>query len=266
MSDPAPPRPTASALYDGTVVHHRLKPRVHRLSYRIFQLLFDLDEIDALDARLSLFSRNRFNLFSFRDADYGDRSGASLRGQVEGHLAAAGLEAQGGAIHLLTMPRVLGYGFNPLSVYFCHRRDGTLHAILYEVSNTFGERHSYLIPVDDPDMLPIRQSTEKCFYVSPFMDMALTYAFRVVPPADRVGIAIAARDEAGTVLTATLSSRRRKLDDRALLRAFVAIPLLTLKVIVGIHWEALKIALKGIHLRHRPAPPNQPVTIYRSES
>ncbi|WP_029004445.1 DUF1365 domain-containing protein [Azorhizobium doebereinerae] len=256
----------ASALYAGAVIHHRLRPRVHRLNYRMFSLLLDLDEIDGLAARLRLFSRNRFNLFSFRDADYGDRSGAPLRGQVEAHLRAAGLEAAGGAIRLLTMPRILGYAFNPLSVYFCHRRDGALQAILYEVSNTFGERHGYLIPVGDPDAVPIRQTTAKCFYVSPFLDMGLTYSFRVVPPGGRVGIAIAVRDRDGLLLSAALASTRAELSDRALARAFLAFPLLTLKVIGGIHWEALRLFLKGIGLRRRPAPPDHPVTISRPET
>lgn len=133
-----------SALYAGKVMHQRLKPRRHRLSYRMFFLLLDLDEIDVLSKRLHLLSHNQFNLFGFADADYGDRAGGSLKAYVERQLDAAGIDS-GGAIQLLSMPRMLGYAFNPLSLYFCHNRHGDLQALLYEVNNTFGQRHSYLI-------------------------------------------------------------------------------------------------------------------------
>ena len=251
----------ASALYAGEVMHVRLKPRRHRLAYRLFSLLLDLDEIDALDRRLRLFSRNRFNAFSFRDGDYADPQGGPLKAQVERLLASAGLEPDGGTIRLLTLPRLFGYAFNPLSVYFCHRRDGTLLALLYEVNNTFGQRHSYLIPVEPGAPLPLRQKAEKRFYVSPFMDMGLTYAFRINPPDEELRIAILASDAEGPVLSAVHSATRRPLNDRQLLRAMLAYPLLTLKVIAGIHWEALFIWAKGIRLRPRPAAPEAPVTI-----
>ncbi len=256
----------ASALYAGIVTHHRVRPKVHSLRYSVFSLLLDLDEIAPLARRLKLFSRNRFNAFSLRDADYGDGSGTPLKAQVEALLVAAGVPVDGGPIRLLTMPRILGYAFNPLNVFFCHRSDGTLSAILYEVNNTFGQRHSYLIPVTDPSATPIRQETQKRFYVSPFLDMGLTYAFTVVPPGEKVGLSIAARDAEGLVITATLTGRRQPLTDRTLARAFVAFPLLTLKVILGIHWEALFIFLKGIRLRDRPPLPDQPVTVSRPEA
>ena len=137
-----------STLYAGTVMHRRVRPRAHRLRYRVFWMLLDLDEIAALPHILRLFSHNRFNAVSFFDNDHGDGSGRPLRAQVEEHLQAAGIAPDGGPIRLLCMPRVFGYGFNPLSVYFCYQRDGSLAAMLYEVHNTFGERHSYLIPVE----------------------------------------------------------------------------------------------------------------------
>lgn len=249
------------ALYAGTVIHRRVRPRPHRLSYRIYSLFLDLDNVDAVAGRLRLFSHNRFNLFSFFDADYGDGSGAPLRGQVERHLRAAGLDVDGGPIRLLTMPRVLGYAFNPLSIYFCHRRNGSLTAVLYEVSNTFGQRHSYLIPAEPASDGLLRQTAEKRFYVSPFMDMALTYAFRLRPPDEELSIGILASDGEGPVLSAIHTARRRPLTDRALAGVFLAYPLLTLKVVAGIHWEALKIWAKGVGLRRRPPPPDRPVTV-----
>ncbi len=161
------------------VMHQRLRPRRHRLRYRIFSLLLDLDELDGLAARLWLFSHNRFNLFSFADRDHGNGSTEPLRAQIEHQLTAAGIAPDGGPIRLLTMPRVLGYVFNPLSVYFCYRRAGALAAIVYEVNNTFGERHNYLVPVSGESTGMIYQECVKQLFVSPFLDTEMNYSFRV---------------------------------------------------------------------------------------
>ena len=163
--------PDASALYVGRVIHERMHGIRHRLAYRVYMLLLDLDHIE--NRRPGLLGRGRFGLLSWRAGDHGDRSGRPLRVQVEGHLAEAGIDIAGGPIRLLTMPRILGYGFNPLSVFFCHHPDGTLAAILYEVTNTFHERHSYLIATPSADG-PVRQSADKAFFVSPLIDMDLT--------------------------------------------------------------------------------------------
>ena len=163
------------------------------------------------------------------------------------------------------MPRVFGYGFNPLSVYFCYQRDGSLAAILYEVHNTFGERHSYLIPVERAAGAVIDQRCQKLFYVSPFMDMAMSYAFRVAVPDERISVAIRAADRDGLLLVAALSGNRRALTDMALLRVLVAFPLLTLKVVVAIHWHALRLLLKGFRLRPHPKPPDIPVTVVHTQ-
>jgi len=250
-----------SALYVGTVVHRRLRPRPHHLRYAAFWMLLDLEGIDALRNRLRLFSRGRFNAVSFYDTDHGDQTQEPLRRQVERHIAAAGIAFDGGAIRLLCMPRIFGYGFNPLSIYFCHRRDGTLAALLYEVRNTFGERHSYLIPVGATAGAVIRQTCDKRFYVSPFMDMGMSYDFRVVPPSDRVSIVISARDADGPVIVATLAGRQAPLTDVSLLRLLLRIPFLTLKVVGAIYWHALKMWWKGFALRARPPKPASPVTI-----
>jgi len=251
-----------SGLYPGHVSHRRLRPREHRLAYRIWSMLIDLDELDALDRRLRWFSVDRFNLVSFRRADRGDGSGR-LREAIERDMRAAGLEPDGGAIRLLTMPRVLGRAFNPLSIFFCHRRSGEVAAILWEVDNTFGERHAYLIPVEDGASGEIRQSCDKGFYVSPFMDMALGYRFRVTPPGETFSLVIEVTDAEGTVLTARHVARRREIDDGALLRLVFAMPFQALGVLAGIHWEALKLWLRGMRLRARPPLPELPVTIVR---
>lgn len=248
-----------SGLYPGHVTHRRLRPRDHRLAYRIWSMLIDLDELDTLDRRLHLFSVDRFNLVSFRRADRGDRSG-DLRGHIEAEMRAAGLEPDGGPIRLFTMPRVLGRAFNPLSVFFCHRRSGEVAAILWEVDNTFGERHGYLIPVETGPDGEIRQRCDKGFYVSPFMDMALSYRFRVSPPGETFSLVIDVDDAEGPVLTARHIARRIEATDAALLRLVLASPFQALRVVAGIHWEALKLWLGGLRLRTRPAPPARLVT------
>ena len=253
-----------SALYVGSVVHRRLRPRAHRLRYRVFWMLVDLDEIDDLARGLRLFSRNRFNAVAFYDADHGDRSTTPLRQQVERHLAKAGIDPEGAKISLFCMPRIFGYGFNPLSAYFCHSKTGALVAILYEVHNTFGERHSYLIPVNNPGHV-IAQQCRKVFHVSPFMDMDMTYQFRVAAPAERIAVAISAAKANGVQLFAALAGRRRDVSDAALLRLLISHPLLTLKVVGAIHWHALRLLLKGIKLRRHPAPPSAPVTTVLSK-
>jgi DUF1365 family protein len=251
----------ASGLYEGLVVHQRLRPRRHRLRYRIFQLLLDLDELDVVDRRLRLFAHNRPALISFHDRDHGPGDGRPLRPYVEDQLARAGLDLQGGRIQVLCMPRVLGQVFNPLTLYFCWRRTGRLEAILYEVNNTFGERHSYLIPVEQPAGEVVRQACDKAFYVSPLQDMAMRYDFAVRPPGSDLFVAVDSSDEDGAMLHAAFSARRAELTDGALLRAVLAAPLLMLKVMAGIHWEALRIWLKGARFHSRPPAPAEAVTV-----
>lgn len=253
-----------SALYAGEVIHRRLRPRPHRLRYRLAEGLFDLDELDALDGRLRLFSRGRFNLFAFHDRDYGDGSETPLRAQIEAHLRGAGLAPDGGAIRLLAMPRLLGHVFNPIAIWFCHRRDGSLLALIYEVTNTLKQRHSYLIPVTGADGEgAIRQSCAKRLYVSPFLDMDMIYDFAVRPPGETIQVVVNGRDGEGPLIFASFAGRRRAFTDRALLRLFVTIPLFTLKTVAGIHWEALKLWLKGIRIRKPPPPPEAKVTLGR---
>ena len=250
--------PDASALYVGRVIHERMHGIRHRLAYRVYMLLLDLDHIE--NRRPGLLGRGRFGLLSWRAGDHGDRSGRPLRVQVEGHLAEAGIDIAGGPIRLLTMPRILGYGFNPLSVFFCHHANGDLAAILYEVTNTFHERHSYLIATPSADG-PVRQSADKAFFVSPLMDMDLTYDFTVRPPGEAVGVTIAVRRGQMPILTASFAGERRPLTSGALVRAFVTHPLLTWKVMWGIHWEAAVSMIKGAKYRSRGAPPARPVTL-----
>lgn len=257
----------SSALYAGTVMHQRLRPMRHRLRYRMFCLLLDLDELPVLHARSRLFSLNGFNLFSFHERDHGAPPGVRLRDYIDAQLAAAGIPA-GGPVQLLAMPRWLGFAFNPLSIYLCHDKSGGLAAVIYEVRNTFGERHRYLvqIPTQQANAGVVRHTLAKQFHVSPFLDMDLTYHVVLTRPGEqRTGlqVSINTADDAGPVLVAHLSTDRQHLDDRTLLRAFVSHPLLGLKVLAGIHWEALWLLLKGAAFRRHPGPPDQPATIIR---
>ena len=253
------------ALYIGEVVHHRVVGVRHTLRYRLYMLLLDLDTAEDAIRPLRWLRNGAFGLMTWRARDHGDRSDTPLRIQVEHHLSGAGIDIVGGPIRLLCMPRILGYGFNPLAVYFCHRPDGTLAALLYEVTNTFNERHSYLVAVP-AEAKPgvVRQTTDKTFFVSPFMDMALTYDFTVHAPDDAVSVVVAVRRGETPILTASFAGTRRPLTDAALFRAWLTHPLLTWKVMFGIHWEALLGMFKGARYRERGKPPVHPVTLGRA--
>jgi DUF1365 family protein len=255
----------ASGLYAGVTHHARFRPRVHRLRYRLFMMLLDLDEAPDLSGRLKLFGYNRPGLMSVHDRDHLAGGDQPLAGQVRAYLAQAGLDLGNGAIRLLSMPRVLGFVFNPISVYFCHRPDGGLGAILYEVNNTFGQRHSYLIPVrrEDAHAAQVAQDCDKRLHVSPFMEMEMRYHFQAGPPGEAVRLVVDAHDPEGLKLAASFEGRRRELTDAAILKAFLAHPLLALAVLAGIHWEAVKLLLKGLRLKPSPPHPIDPVTVVR---
>jgi DUF1365 family protein len=252
----------ASCFYFGEVVHQRFFPRRHRLRYRVFQGLFDLDELPGLGRKLRFFSHNRTNVFAFHDSDHGDGSGGTLRAYVEKLLMQAGLPVDGGRIALLCMPRILGFVFNPLSIFYCYTPEGDLIAILYEVNNTFGQRHSYLIPVETAVGESVRQVCKKEFYVSPFMDMDMTYSFKLTLPEATLATSINGNHPDGAPLIfAAFTGARRELSDLTLVAALATYPLLTLGVVGAIHWEAIKLFAKGLRLRHRPSPPPAAVTI-----
>jgi uncharacterized protein len=240
----------AASLYVGKVMHARLKPMVHRFSYRVVSLLIDLGRLDAADRQSSLFGVNRAALYSFHEGDHGARDGSSLRTHVEGCAARHGIDLTGGRVLLLCYPRLLGYTFNPLSVYFCHRADGTLALVIYEVRNTFGEMHPYVLPVRPGELTEagLRQEQDKEFHVSPFLGMAMRYHFRVSPPGDAVKLRILETGCDGPALSATFCGNRRSLTTPALLFLLISIPLVTLKITAAIHWEALRLWLKGARI------------------
>ena len=246
-----------SALYDGVVVHQRHAPRRHRLRYRLFQMLLDLDEAPGLDRRLRLFAFNRFGLFSFHERDHLAGDGRPLREQVDALLAVEGITARG-AVQVLCLPRVLGYAFNPLSLYYCHSGAGELVAVIFEVNNTFGQRHCYVMPAGAGSVA--RGSWAKTFFVSPFLDLDMVYDARLSEPGDKVETLIVGRRPSGQALiTAAFAGRRLELSDAALGAAFLRHPLVALKVIAGIHLEAAKLLAKGVRLHQRPRATSRPL-------
>ena len=240
----------ASGLYRGVVTHARTRPRRHHLSYHVYMMLFDLDELPTLATRFRLFAVNRFALLAFHERDHGDGT-TPLQTWVRTRLATAGISAPG-PIRVLCYPRVLGGVFNPISTFFCHHTDGNLAAILYEVNNTFGQRHHYLIAAHDPQARPIRQHCAKALYVSPFMTMDMAYDFAVRPPDHSVSVTVRGRDAQGTLITANFTAERQELSNQTLLTTFLQHPLLALKILASIHWQALRLLAKGIRLTERP--------------
>ena len=241
-----------SCLYRGTVQHTRLRPTRHRFRYRVYYGLWDVDELERLDRELWFFSFNRFNLFGIDVRDHGAGDGSSLREWVEGTLRTAGVDLSGGRIQLLAYPRVLGYVFNPISVWFCYDSGNRLVAVIHEVRNTFGDKHSYVVPVRDGDL---GHEVEKLLHVSPFNDLDSTYAFSMSLPGRHLTLGIDQRDAGGTFFRAGLALTRLPLSDRSLFLLFWSHPLLTLKVIGGIHWQALRLWFKGARYHPRPQPP-----------
>lgn len=250
-----------SSIYTGLVMHHRFKPKKHRFIYRVFSLCVDLDELSTLDKKLKLFSINRFNLFSFHEKDHG-RSDRNLKKHIREILCDHGYGEATAKIKLLCYPRILGYVFNPLSVYFCYNQQQQLNVILYEVSNTFGRRHTYILPVKDTQSSAARQHCLKRMYVSPFMPMETYYSFRIQPPRKKISVCIrqghhkGLHGRSGTILNALFTGNKQVLSDTQLFKLFLCYPLMTFKVIAAIHWEAIRLWFKG--LRPQPRDTNEP--------
>lgn len=258
---------SGSAIYESVVRHQRFQPMGHRLSYRVWSMLVDLDDIDAFARRSPVFSRNRRNLVSFHDRDHGPRDGSDLREWFQGLVGDAGVDLTAGSVRLLVFPRILGYTFNPITVWFGYDGDDRLRAVLYEVHNTFGHAQSHLAIVDDDveDRMRLpRHGFDKVLHVSPFFDQVGRYRIALAPPDDGYQLVIEYLDDDGArLLTASQHGTRTALTTRSLMRQFFTKPLLTLKVIGGIHWEALKLLVKGARYRPVPEPPTEPAAVTR---
>lgn len=250
----ADPPATDGALYAARVMHRRRVPPFYRFTYRVFYLLVDIDRLPALSSRLRLFSHNRFNCLSVHDRDHGD--GRGLRAWAESLLREHGIELEGGRIRLLAFPRVFGLVFNPISLWYCEHADGALRAVIAEVNNTFGEKHSYVLASGGaPLPYGLMPEKDKCFHVSPFFDRTGSYRFTLHEPGPRLRVAIRAALPQAPLLDAAIAGERRELRDATVLAQVLAMPWLMLKVVAAIHWQALKIWARGGRFHRKPAPP-----------
>lgn len=243
-------------LYVGPVMHARLIPPFHRFQYRLFSFFLDLDRIDETFRSIPFLSRNRANIVSFYDRDHVAIADQSIREHVDAMMVEAGCPHPH-RVMLLALPRVFGYVFNPISVFYCYDPDGRLSTMIYAVRNTFGEAHTYVGPVMAKDRhgSMIRQQRNKVFFVSPFLSMDKRYHFRVHAPGKTLRFRIIETDENGPVLSATQAGEWQPITSRTLARLLLELPMNTLKVVAGIYYEAAKIWMRGAHYHRRGAPP-----------
>ena len=235
-----------SCIYNGAVIHKRFKPKIHFFKYRVFSLLIDLSELEKLDKTINFFSYNKFNLISFFDKDHGDRDGSLLTDWVKKNLKQNNISSENIRIKLLCYPRIFGYVFNPLSIFFVYDNHSKIIAILYEVKNTFGEQHTYIFKVNDEKI--ITNSCEKKFFVSPFIEMKSKYNFRILKPEKMLSVIIDQSDKEGKLLYASQDGVAKEINNKNMLISYISHPLMTFKVIAAIHFEALKLWLKGVKL------------------
>ncbi|MGB7431382.1 MAG: DUF1365 domain-containing protein [Ahrensia sp.] len=256
-----PPVDDAVTLYPGKVMHARLKPFGHRFNYRVFSILIDLDRLHDAAQSAALFSVNRVNVAAFYERDHlPERGDTPLRTHINDLLSEAGTDAPARAL-LLAYPRLFGFAFNPISVYFCYDENDRLTAAIYEVRNTFGERHTYVCAVEPGELTKagLRQERTKIFYVSPFIDMGARYHFRVTPPGDQVKLRIFETEDDAPLLAATFIGDAKPVTNTSLFLQVARLPFMTFKIVAGIHWEALKLWIKGAKFFSRGAPP-EPVS------
>ena len=249
-----------SFIYTGTVIHKRFKPKVHSFNYKVFSLLIDLSELDLLDKNLKLFSYNKFNIVSFYSEDHGPRDGSSIRNWVLENLQQNNIETKNIQIKLLCYPRILGYVFNPLSVFYVYNKNSDLISILYEVKNTFGEQHTYIFKTKKNENL-IQQVCKKKFHVSPFIKMNCVYFFRLLKPGNKISVIIDLQDSKGKILYASQDGIKSELNNKTLIKSYLKHPLMTFKIILAIHFEAFKLWTKGIKFMKKKIKIKNNITI-----
>ena len=234
-----------SYIYSGNVVHKRFKPKIHFFKYKVFSLLIDLSELELLDKNLKIFSYNKFNIVSFYDRDHGARDGSSIKEWVIDNLKKNNIDNENIQIKLLCYPRIFGYVFNPLSVFYIYDNNSNLISVLYEVKNTFGEQHTYIFKTDIDQNL-IQHMCKKKFHVSPFIEMDCTYFFRLLKPGKKISVIIDQNDKDGKILYASQDGVRSEMNNGNFVKSYLKHPLMTFKIILAIHFEAFKLWSKGI--------------------
>tara|TARA_Y100001970_G_scaffold220013_1_gene270115 strand:- start:1116 stop:1883 length:768 start_codon:yes stop_codon:yes gene_type:complete len=234
-----------SCIYNGTVIHKRFKPKQHFFKYKVFSLFIDLSELKKIEKEVSFFSYNKFNLISFFDIDHGPRDGKSIENWIKKNLAKIQIYNENIKIMLLCYPRIFGYVFNPLSIFFIYDKNKNLISILYEVKNTFGEQHTYIFKIKKNRNF-IENSCNKKFHVSPFIEMNCKYYFKILNPEQKLSVVINQSDNEGKLLFASQDGVKKDLNSKNLIFSYISHPLMTFKVIMAIHFEAFKLWLKGI--------------------
>ena len=234
-----------SSIYIGSVIHKRFKPKIHSFNYKVFSLLIDLSELNTLNKSLKLFSYNSFNIISFYNKDHGPRDGSSIKNWVIDNLKRNNIETDCIQIKLLCYPRIFGYVFNPLSVFYIYNKNSKLISILYEVKNTFGEQHTYIFKIKGNDIF-VKNTCKKKFHVSPFIEMNCTYFFKILKPGNKISLIIDQHNDEGKLLYASQDGIRVDLNNKNLILSYLKHPLMTFKIIAAIHFEAFKLWIKGI--------------------
>ena len=233
-----------SSIYNGTVIHKRFKPKSHFFRYKVFSLFIDLSELNTLEKKISFFSYNRFNLISFFDKDHGNRDGLSLVEWVKKNLKENRINSEEIKVRLLCYPRILGYVFNPLSVFYVYDKNENLISVLYEVKNTFGEQHTYIFKVENGQLL--QHNCSKKFHVSPFIEMNCDYFFKILKPSEKISVIINQYQLKEKILYASQDGTRVDFTSLELIKSYLKHPLMTFKIISAIHFEAFKLWVKGI--------------------
>ena len=235
----------SSSIYNGQVIHKRFIPKKHFFKYKVFSLLIDLSELYQLENELTLFSYNKFNVLSFYDVDHGPRDGSSLVDWVKSNMTKNNIETEGITIKLLCYPRIWGYVFNPLSVFFVYDKNSNLVSILYEVKNTFNEQHTYIFKLQKSEEL-IEHSCRKKFHVSPFIEMNCTYYFKIAKPGEKISVYIDQYDNENKLLVALQEGIKVILNNKNLIKVFFSHPMMSFKIILAIHFEAFKLWIKRV--------------------
>lgn len=247
----------ALTIWRGETTHTRLKPFQHRFRYPVAMIGIDLDRLNYADNQTRWMSINRPGLFSFHEKDFGARDGSPLKPWAIMRFADAGI-GNVERVRMICQPRILGYQFNPISLYFGYESTDQLTGIIYEVHNTFGDTHAYVAPVNAGPVA--RHTTAKRFHVSPFFDVSGRYAFTLQRPEEELSLGIQKLDDEGRNFSAAMMLRRHAATNGAFARWFFGFPVSTLFTITAIHVEALKLWVKGARYHRRPAPPDEPAT------